>query len=306
MRVSVIVPNYNYAPYLRERMRTVLRQTVQDLELLYIDDASTDASNRIAEQCAGSDPRMRILMRDANSGGPYWTWNEAASRAQGDWLWFAGADDTACPTFLEEMLDAASRCPQAGIVRSDFFRMNAAGRIIDRGSDDRIRRWRDADDYQDCSATEICYAALSAYATASSLLVRRDVFAACGGFDARIPLSADTLLYVRAVAMSGTSYRARPLTDYRDHSASVTRSGDSAATEISKCFCMAHAISILEALGPATAPERRTLERYVKFRLNSARCASGGRVAEQVRWMVPFILERVPGIHLRAWLRGDP
>lgn len=304
MRVSVVVPNYNYAAYLRERLRSVLNQTCRDLELLYIDDASTDASNRIAEAFARTDPRMQMMVRKANSGGPYWTWNEAAASARGDWLWFAGADDTASPAFLEEMLKVADRCPGVGVVRSDFFRMNSTGRIIDRGSDDRVRRWRDGADYEQSGAREISYAALSAYATASALLIRRDVFVACGGFDPRIPLAADTLLYVKAVSMTGTSYRARPLASYRDHSGSVTRSGDAAATEISKCFCMAHAIAILEGKGNSTETERRTLERYVRFRLNSARCSSGGRVAEQVRWMVPFILENVSGIHASGWLRG--
>ena len=304
MKVSVVVPNYNYAPYLKERLRSVLGQTVRNLELLYIDDASTDASNDVARNVAQNDTRMIIDVRETNSGGPYWTWNEAAARASGEWLWFAGADDTACPTFLEEMLSLAERHPQAGILRSDFLRMNGSGQVVDRGSDDRTRRWKDAADYAESGPAEIVYAALSTYATASSLLLRRDVFAACGGFDARIPLSADTLLYLRMVARSGTAYRARPLTAYRDHAGSVTRSAATGATEISKCFCMAKALAILTDLGVTSGTERRILERYMRFRLNSARCSTGGRIAAEAQWMVPQILEQVPRGHGMDWLRS--
>jgi len=303
MRVSVVVPNYNYGPYLGERLRSVLRQTMSDFELLYIDDASTDAGNDIARGFARDDGRMTMILRERNSGGPYWTWNEAAARARGEWLWFAGADDSACPTFLEELLALADRHPQVGILRSDFLRMNDSGRVIGRASDDRIRRWKDVADYATSGPAEVAYAALSTYATSSALLVRRDLFAACGGFDARIPLSADTLLYLQIVAMSGTAYLARPLAAYRDHAGSVTRSGAAGATEISKSHCIARALELLGGRDAVNAPERRLLERYLRFRLNSARCSTGGNVPDDVRWLVPAILDQVPGWWGAAWLR---
>jgi hypothetical protein len=145
---------------------------------------------------------------------------------------------------------------------------------------------------------------LSTYATASALLVRRDLFAACGGFDARIPLSADTLLYLQIVAMSGTAYVARPLAAYRDHAGSVTRLGPAGATEISKSHCIARALELLGGRDAEPTPERRLLERYLRFRLNSARCSTGGLVPDDVRWLVPAILDQVPGWWGAAWLRG--
>src|SRR5258706_14986109 len=105
-RVSVILPNYNYAPYLRERVRSILRQTMTDFELIYVDDASQDSSNRIMEEFA-SDPRVQMQLFTENSGGVYIRRNAIAADAKGDWLWFAEADDTAEPTFLERLLALA-------------------------------------------------------------------------------------------------------------------------------------------------------------------------------------------------------
>ena len=305
MKVSVVIPNYNYARYLKERLRSVLGQTMRDLEVLYIDDASTDDSNEVAGDFARNDPRMSLCHRATNSGGPYWTWNEAAKRARGDWLWFAGADDTASANFLEELLALAGRHPEAGIVRSDYLRMDADSRVVGRASADRVRRWKDGADYYGSGPAEIGYAALSPYGTASSLLVRRDVFEACGGFDTRIPLSADTLFYVRAVAMSGMAYCARPLSAYRDHPASATRASSVGATAISKCFSMATALEILAGQGIVDTDECSGLRRYIRFRLNSARCATGGRLPPEVQWMIRPILDQVPGFAGAGWLENN-
>ena len=65
-RVSVILPNYNYARYLKERVTSILGQTMPDFELIYLDDASTDESNRVMHQFSG-DPRLRMRLFETNS-----------------------------------------------------------------------------------------------------------------------------------------------------------------------------------------------------------------------------------------------
>jgi GT2 family glycosyltransferase len=65
--VSVIIPNYNHAAYLRQRIDSVLRQTYQDFEVILMDDCSTDDSRLIISEYA-NDPRMRIELNKTNSG----------------------------------------------------------------------------------------------------------------------------------------------------------------------------------------------------------------------------------------------
>ena len=73
-KVSVIVPNYNHAPYLSERLDSILGQTYNDLELLILDDASTDDSCRILTRYH-SKPRVQIIVNPVNSGAAFPQWN---------------------------------------------------------------------------------------------------------------------------------------------------------------------------------------------------------------------------------------
>ena len=74
-RVSVILPNYNYARYLEECAGSALNQTMRDLELLYVDDGSSDASNAVMQTYA-DDPRVSLRCHRENSGHIYLRWNE--------------------------------------------------------------------------------------------------------------------------------------------------------------------------------------------------------------------------------------
>ena len=67
MLVSVIVPVYNVAPYLREALDSVVNQTYKDLEIIIVDDGSDDGSASICEEYASSDPRI-MLIHQANNG----------------------------------------------------------------------------------------------------------------------------------------------------------------------------------------------------------------------------------------------
>src|SRR5262249_45035364 len=82
-KVSIIVPNYNYGRFLKERIRSVLKQTWTDFELLYVDDGSSDESNYIAQAFQG-EPRVRLRLCKKNSGTVYQRWNEAAQEASGE------------------------------------------------------------------------------------------------------------------------------------------------------------------------------------------------------------------------------
>ena len=69
-KVSVIVPSYNHARYLDERLESILSQTYNDLEILILDDASTDTSHQILTRFY-NEPRVRILVNSTNSGSAF-------------------------------------------------------------------------------------------------------------------------------------------------------------------------------------------------------------------------------------------
>src|SRR5690349_15888802 len=95
--VSVIIPLYNKAPYLRRALESIASQTFADFEAIVVDDGSTDGSERIAAEFA--DPRFRVL-RQPNRG-PGSARNLGIAEARGELLAFLDADDEWLPDFLE-------------------------------------------------------------------------------------------------------------------------------------------------------------------------------------------------------------
>jgi succinoglycan biosynthesis protein ExoO len=121
--VSVVMAFRNGAPYLRDAVFSVLAQTHRDVELLLCDDASTDESPAIAEACAASDPRVRVL-RSAAQGGPGAARNLGLHAAQGDWIAVVDADDLIHPRRIEGLLAAAAGL-EADVVADDLVRFGA-------------------------------------------------------------------------------------------------------------------------------------------------------------------------------------
>jgi len=101
--VSIIVPNYNYARFLHERMDSILGQSFQDFELIILDDASTDDSQSILDYYAGVHG-TRVIVNESNSGAPYPQWFKGIELARADLIWIAEADDISDPGFLETLV----------------------------------------------------------------------------------------------------------------------------------------------------------------------------------------------------------
>ena len=92
--VSVIVPNYNYARYMDERMQSILNQTYQNFEIIILDDCSTDNSRKVIEKYRGNPHVVAIVYNKENSGSTFKQWNKGFSIAKGELIWIAEADDT--------------------------------------------------------------------------------------------------------------------------------------------------------------------------------------------------------------------
>ncbi|MEP7086966.1 MAG: glycosyltransferase family 2 protein [Gemmatimonadota bacterium] len=104
--VSVIVPAHNAERYLEDALRSLRAQTLADIEIIVIDDGSTDGTRTIAVRHAADDARVRVLTRDDPSGKPSIPRNMALAVARGRYVAFLDADDTSVPTRLETMVRA--------------------------------------------------------------------------------------------------------------------------------------------------------------------------------------------------------
>ncbi len=101
VKVSVIVPNYNYSRYLDARLESILNQTFQDFEIIILDDKSTDNSVEVIEKYRNHPKVSRIVYNEQNTKKPCKQWYKGWQLAKGEYVWIAEADDLAEPTLLE-------------------------------------------------------------------------------------------------------------------------------------------------------------------------------------------------------------
>lgn len=102
--VSVIVPNYNYARFLHQRIDSILNQTYRNIELIILDDCSTDESRSIIESYR-NEPRIKEIIYNANnSGSTFKQWQKGFSLSKGEFIWIAECDDYSSPQFLEKIV----------------------------------------------------------------------------------------------------------------------------------------------------------------------------------------------------------
>lgn len=102
--VSVIIPNYNHARYLEQRLDSVFNQTYQNFEVIILDDCSTDNSLEIIEKYKDNPHLSQIVINEINSGSPFKQWNKGFGLAKGELVWIAESDDFCELSFLEEMV----------------------------------------------------------------------------------------------------------------------------------------------------------------------------------------------------------
>lgn len=114
-QVSVIVPSYNHAAFLQQRIESILNQSYQDFELILIDDGSTDDSPTIIETYRSNPHVSHIILNADNSGTPFLQWIKGIALARGQWIWIAESDDYAHPSFLEHLLQGASQHPSCSL-----------------------------------------------------------------------------------------------------------------------------------------------------------------------------------------------
>lgn len=226
-KVSVIIPNYNHAPYLRQRIRSVLDQTFQDMEVIILDDCSSDNSREIINEYK-SNPRVQLAFNQANSGCVFKQWNKGLSMAGGEYIWIAESDDYAAPTFLEKLVGVLEADPKTGLVFcQSFCVLNGEARLAEE-------RWfgPSAHLYKaDFTAEGKEYVGRqmllrNTIVNASSAVFRRKVAMEAGPADETFILNGDWLFWIKLLQRSNLAYVAEPLNYYRFHEQTVRRASE--------------------------------------------------------------------------------
>ena len=128
--ISVIVPAHNCARFIGAALDSLITQKVQDIEVITVDDASTDSTATIALEYCSLDPRVRLIRRRTPSGRPAIPRNEGLREARGHYIAFLDADDVALPTRFESTLRAMTEC-DATLAFADMLRFDNVSGIRD-------------------------------------------------------------------------------------------------------------------------------------------------------------------------------
>jgi glycosyltransferase involved in cell wall biosynthesis len=113
-RLSVIVPNYNHSRFLVKLLQNIMSQSFCPMEILVIDDGSTDNSVEVVMEFAKQNQLVQLFLNGENRGVIY-SANRGAELASGDYIYFAAADDLFLPGIFEESMSLLSRYPDAGL-----------------------------------------------------------------------------------------------------------------------------------------------------------------------------------------------
>lgn len=191
--VSVCMPVFNGGAYLAPAIRSVLEQSYANIELRIVDDASTDGSWESLQQIR--DPRL-ILMRNASNLGPEGNWNQALRTARGKYIKLFHQDDLLQPGCLTAQVEALERHPEAVLA---FCGRNIIGpdgnKLLSRGTP-----WRNRLVMQEEMVRRCARQGTNVVGEPSAVLLRADIVAIVGEFDASIPYMVDLDYWVRMMA----------------------------------------------------------------------------------------------------------
>lgn len=129
-KISIIVPNYNYAHFLDKRIESILKQTYTDYEIILLDDASTDDSVKVLEKYKDNPHISQFVINEQNTGSPFKQWMKGILLAKGEWVWIAEADDLCEPTFLETCVKQVQKYPNVSVCMTAFRYIDEKGNIL--------------------------------------------------------------------------------------------------------------------------------------------------------------------------------
>lgn len=295
LKVSVIIPNYNYENFIIERIDSILMQTYPIFELIILDDASTDHSVEVIEEKIKTiqDVKVKLIKNEVNSGGCVFAqWQKGLKNIKGDYFWIAEADDSADPKFLETNMRKFEEDPNLTLSYTESLKIDENNNIIGENCKDwcdifHTGKW-DAD-YTNSGEAEI-KEALSSNNTilnVSSVVWKNkkeyfDIFEEAKEYH----VAGDWYIYARVLEEGNIAFSSKPLNYFRKHS-------KSASTVVARSLEYKEVYAIGEMIREKYDLSKEELERQVMRRKfmgyteNETNKGTKGRVA----WVIPSLLK---------------
>ena len=231
--VSVIIPNYNHAKFLRQRIDSVLAQTSQDLEIILLDDCSTDDSTSVLEEYSKNPKVSHYVANTKNSGSPFSQWKKGIELASGEFIWIAESDDYADPDLLSALTPVLRKNPELVVsyCRSEMVDEHGVAPNPGNFYCDSLDKERWHSSYTNTGKDEIINYAryMNTIPNASSTIIRRSA-AVTLDFPVTMRFTGDWYFWLQLLNQGGVAYECQPLNFFRCHS-NTTRSTTDLASE---------------------------------------------------------------------------
>ena len=215
--VSVIVPAFNAESTLRESVESALAGSHGNIEMIIVDDGSSDATARVGVQLAADD--ARVCLRRQDNRGVSAAFNSGLSLARGEYVARLDADDLWHPAKLERQIEAARRNPAAALIYSWVRYIDADSRVYRDGPPQRF------------PPRTLCRGLYESLVGGnSSALMRREVVQDLGGYDEALSSWEDLLLQLRISAEHVIDHVPEYLVGYRVRPGSLSARPDNMLT----------------------------------------------------------------------------
>lgn len=221
-RISVFITSYNQRDYLREAIDSVLAQTLRPLEIMILDDGSTDGSRELITAVAQQHPGLvRAILHPRNLGVAR---NKAHAQrhARGDWITYLDGDDRYLPHKLEQEWDTLQDFPDARAAYSNFHFIDAEGQ--------RTGTWADAGQAMPSGDVfaQVFTRDFPGHVVFRNELVARQCIQTIGAYDERRATHEDWDFKLRLTRRYKVVYCPQPAVEYRRYPGGLSQASDDA------------------------------------------------------------------------------
>jgi glycosyltransferase involved in cell wall biosynthesis len=235
-KVTAIVPSYNHGQFLVDRIKSIQEQTYRNIELIVVDDCSTDDSDAVIREMMSIKPFM-YLRTPVNSGSPFGPWKQALERATGDYIWICESDDFCAPDFVEHAMRCMSTHPDAALFYCSSKIVNENNEVIGHTDAYFHDIWKESrwdHDFKSKGRIEIADFQVRGQTVPnlSSAIFSADAFGKALGTDlTNFRLTGDWLFVARIMQFGDVLYSREVKNCYRSHNNTARNRVDSARSQ---------------------------------------------------------------------------
>ena len=230
LKISCIIPNYNYAHFLPSRVNDAVKQSYPVYELIILDDCSRDDSDRVIQELMEKHqkdfPGGIRYVKNTENAGVFRQWMRGASMAASDLIWIAEADDSCSPHLMAKLIHSFKAAPDIRIAYAQSAMVAPDGTVVQNKNlthteDISLVKW--SCDYINTAKNEVenALSIRNTIPNASAAIIRKDVLLQVPDELYNFRVAGDWFAYLNMIDGGNIAFCAEPLNYYRRHEGSA-------------------------------------------------------------------------------------